>query len=86
MRTNETEDKTVTAEALAQMGPANTVYVTTVPSEELVGTVPGAEDLPTGTIFYAVHSGDGTRMAVLGDRDAAFAAARQYDMEPVSAH
>lgn len=86
MRTNETDFRDITPEALAQMGAANTVYVTTVLAEDLAGTVPGAEKMPKGTPFYAVHASDGTRMAIVDNRDAAFAAARQYDMEPVSAH
>lgn len=86
MRMNEADYRDITPEALAQMGAANTVYVTTVPAQDLEGTVPGAEKMPEGTLLYAVHASDGTRMAILGDRAAAFAAARQYDMEPVSAH
>lgn len=39
-----------------------------------------------GTIAYAVHAADGTEIAVLGDRDLAFATVRQHDIEPVSVH
>jgi hypothetical protein len=35
---------------------------------------------------YAVHAADGTQIAVLADRDVAFATVRQNDMEPVSVH
>lgn len=35
---------------------------------------------------FAVHAADGTPLAVLADRDTAFAAVRQNDMEPVSVH
>jgi len=35
---------------------------------------------------YSVHAANGQRMAVLDDRDAAFAGARQYDLEPQSVH
>jgi hypothetical protein len=39
-----------------------------------------------GTRGYAVHAADGTAIAVLADRDAAFAMLRQHDLEPVSVH
>ena len=35
---------------------------------------------------FAVHAADGTRIAVLADRDLAFVVVRQNDMEPVSVH
>ena len=39
-----------------------------------------------GTEAFAIHAADGTRMAVVPNRDLAFAAVRQNDMEPVSVH
>lgn len=39
-----------------------------------------------GNTAYAVHAADGTEMAVLADRDIAFAAIRQHDLRPVSVH
>jgi len=39
-----------------------------------------------GTEVFAVHAADGTRMAVIPNRDLAFAVVRQNDMEPVSVH
>jgi len=36
--------------------------------------------------LYSVHDEDGERLALVGDRDLAFAAARQYEMTPVSVH
>jgi hypothetical protein len=35
---------------------------------------------------YAVHAADGTQIAVLADRDIAFATVRQHDLEPLSVH
>jgi hypothetical protein len=35
---------------------------------------------------FAVHAADGTRIAVMANRDVAFAVVRQHDMEPVSVH
>lgn len=82
----DTEHRTpITVEALAQLGGPNLVYIRSIEPDELRGAVPD-ELLANSEIFYAVHTGDGTRVAVLNDRDAAFVAARQHDMEPVSVH
>ncbi|HTV45306.1 MAG TPA: DUF1150 family protein [Stellaceae bacterium] len=35
---------------------------------------------------YAVHAADGTQIAVLSDREVAFATVRQHDLEPLSVH
>ncbi len=35
---------------------------------------------------YAVHAADGTQIAVLPDRDVAFATVRLHDLEPLSVH
>jgi hypothetical protein len=39
-----------------------------------------------GTPAYAVHAADGTQIAVLPERDVAFATVRQHDLEPLSVH
>ena len=39
-----------------------------------------------GTDAFAVHAADGTQIAVMADRDLAFAVVRQHEMEPVSVH
>lgn len=47
-----------------------------------VKAVAGAD----GVIVYEVHAAEGSKIAELTDRAVAFAAVRQYDMEPVSVH
>jgi hypothetical protein len=42
--------------------------------------------LVDGTEGFAVHAADGTQMALIGDRDIAFAVVRQNELEPVSVH
>jgi hypothetical protein len=61
-------------------------------SERELGML-GMEDLAyvkrvevDGAEAFAVHAADGTQIAVMGDRDVAFAVVRQHDMEPVSVH
>ncbi len=39
-----------------------------------------------GKHVYSIHAADGTTIDVMDDRDLAFAAVRQYDLEPVSVH
>ena len=37
-------------------------------------------------IVWSIHAADGTQLAVVDKRDVAFAAVKQYDLEPVSVH
>jgi len=39
-----------------------------------------------GAKAFAVHAADGTEMAVIADRDLAFAVIRQHELEPLSVH
>jgi hypothetical protein len=39
-----------------------------------------------GNAGYAIHAADGTQMALITDRDIAFAVVRQNELEPVSVH
>jgi hypothetical protein len=39
-----------------------------------------------GTRGYAIYAADGTQIAMVPDRDVAFATVRQHDLEPLSAH
>ena len=43
-------------------------------------------DLDSDQTLYAVHSADGERLAVMLDRDTAFAAAVAHELAPVSVH
>lgn len=53
----------------------------------------GLEDIayvkPTevdGATAYAIHTADGNAVAVVADRDLAFATVRQNDLQPLSVH
>jgi hypothetical protein len=39
-----------------------------------------------GTEGYGIFAADGTQMALVGDRDLAFAVVRQNELQPVSVH
>jgi len=42
--------------------------------------------LEHGGAGYAVHAADGQEVAVMADREVAFAMVKQHDLEPVSVH
>lgn len=76
---------------LAALGGNKLVYVRTVLAAEvkddLVDDDTGAViDIPADTTLYSVHASNGQRIALVGDRALAFAAARQHEMNPVSVH
>ena len=39
-----------------------------------------------GESLYVIHAADGTALVELSQKDAAFAAVKQYEMEPLSLH
>lgn len=88
MITGSTKFRPLTPEALAMLGAPRMVYIREVDPAELRadGSLPPHTRLPKGVKLYAVHAANGERMAVLDDRDAAFVAAREQEMEPVSVH
>ncbi len=77
-------------EAFAALGAPNLVYVRPVKAEDVMASVaPEAlaeAHLSPDQTLYAVHGADGSRLAVLADKDSAYAAARAYELAPVSVH
>jgi hypothetical protein len=75
-------------EEIARIIGPNTVYVREVALEELkgAGVIPIDAPIPATQKFFALHSADGRRVAVVDNRDMAFVAARQHELEPVSVH
>jgi len=57
---------------LAALGVQDLAFIKTVSINDEVG--------------YAIHAADGTQMAVVENRDVAFAAVRQHGLEPLSVH
>ncbi len=74
------------AQDFAAFGAPKIVYVREVGPDAVREVIGDETDIPTDARFFAVHAADGTRMAIVDDRDAAFAGARQYDLDPVSVH
>ena len=80
----------LTTEAFANLGAPDLVYVRPIKASEIIASVPAAQiegiHLDPDQTLYAVHRADGERLAVLGDRDAAMAAALAHELAPVSVH
>jgi hypothetical protein len=80
----------LSAEAFAALGGPNLVYVRPIKAAEIMADTPLEQirgfDLQPDQTLYAVHRADGARLAVLGDKDSAVAAAVAHDLAPVSVH
>ena len=76
----------ITVEGLRGLGAPKMVYIREVIAGDLQGEVEGIEDLKADAKLFAVHAADGTPMALVDEREAAFDAAREHDYEPVSVH
>ena len=81
---------TMTKEDFAGLGAPDLVYVREIKAADVLAdtplaTVPGLSIDPDATL-YAVHGADGERLAVMIDRETAFAAAVAHELEPVSVH
>ena len=64
--------RAISSRDLAALGLQDVAYVKSV--------------LVDGKPAFAVHAADGTPIAVLSNRDVAFIAVRQHELEPVSVH
>jgi hypothetical protein len=81
----------MTAREFAELGGRKLVYVRTVVARDVMDDLVDEDgailvDVPDDALLYSVHSADGERIALVGDRELAFAAARQHEMNPVSVH
>lgn len=80
----------LTPEAFAALGAPDVVYVRPIRAAEILASTPTGRiegiELDPDQVLYAVHRADGARLAVLGDRDSAMAAAVAHELAPVSVH
>jgi hypothetical protein len=80
----------ISTEAFAALGAPDLVYVRPIKARDILGATPVEEvqgfSIDPEQTLYAVHRADGARLAVLGDRNAAIAAALANDLAPVSVH
>ena len=85
------EDNRLSARDFAELGGRKLVYIRTVAARDVIEDLIDDEgeltiEIEDGDILYSVHSSSGERLALVGNRELAFAAARQYEMNPVSVH
>ena len=77
-------------ETFVALGGPDLVYVREVSAAEVMaGASPetlAEHHITPDQTLYALHGADGARLAVLADRDSAFAAARANALAPVSVH
>jgi hypothetical protein len=76
-------------EAFAALGAPQLVYVRGMTAAAALAGQPqalaAAELTPEQTV-YVVHRADGVRLAIVTDREQAYAAALAHDLAPVSVH
>jgi hypothetical protein len=81
---------TLSTEDFAALGGPNLVYVRPIKAAEIMADTPVEQirgfDLKPEQTLYAVCRADGARLAVMGDRDSAIAAALAHELAPVSVH
>lgn len=78
-----------TNEAFAALGGPDLVYVREIKAKEVLSGPSEVFDrfeLDPDQTLYALHRADGARLAVLADRESAFAAALAHELAPVSVH
>ncbi len=80
----------MTKEDFRGLGAPDLVYVREVRASDILADVAVTEakglSVDPEAVLYAVHGADGERLAVMMDREAAFAAAVAHELEPVSVH
>ena len=81
---------TMTKEDFRGLGAPDLVYVREIRAADVLAdtALPEAKGLSIDpeAVLYAVHGADGERLAVMMDRETAFAAAVAHELEPVSVH
>lgn len=80
----------MTKEDFRGLGAPDLVYVREIRASDVMADVAVTVDkdlsIDPEAILYAVHGADGERLAVMMDRETAFAAAVAHELEPVSVH
>ena len=80
----------MTKEDLKGLGAPDLVYVREIRASDVLADVVAEEAkglmIDPGATLFAVHAADGERLAVMLDRETAFAAAVAHELEPVSVH
>ncbi len=82
--------RSLDTKTFAELGGPDLVYVRSVTAAEIMADAPAGTvesfGVPPEQTLFALHRADGERLAVLADRDSAFAAALAHELAPVSVH
>lgn len=77
-------------EAFAALGAPQMVYVRPVTGAEIIADTPietvRGFDIDPDQVLYALHAADGSRLAIMGDKASAVAAAHAHELAVVSVH
>ena len=80
----------MTNKDFAGLGAPDLVYVREITAADVMADAPledaGGLLIDPDQTLYAVHGADGERLAVMMDRETAFAAAVAHELAPVSVH
>lgn len=80
----------MTREDFRGLGAPDLVYVREIRASDVMDDVAATAtrglSIDPEAVLYAVHGADGERLAVMMDRESAFAAAVAHELEPVSVH
>lgn len=80
----------MTKEDFKGLGAPDLVYVREIRASDVMADaavmVEPSLSIDPEAVLHAVHGADGERLAVMMDREAAFAAAVAHELEPVSVH
>lgn len=76
----------MTENEFAALGDGEIAYIKTLNPDEAQEMYPQLEGLPEGITIFAVHSADGTPLALTDTHFAAIENAKEQNLEPVSVH
>jgi hypothetical protein len=83
----ETEKKlTIASEELAVLGNGALGYIREIEPDNAAKLLGPQIDLPGDIRLYCLYGADGTPMSISASFEAAFAAARQHELTPVTVH
>ena len=80
----------LSTEAFAALGAPQVVYVRPTTGAEILADTPVENirgfDIDPEQVLYALHGADGSRLAVMSDKETAVAAAQAHELAVVSLH
>lgn len=84
--TDETEHKTISQQALAQLGGGHVAYMKPLTGEEVKSLFPDAPQLSPDHKLWALLAADGTPIMLSDSREAVIANAQQHDLHMATVH